>query len=225
MNPRDIAGERKNTHKKRSKSHFLQSPHCTANCLQHVRSSGQGVVVCKSRATPNHLQHQTTCNTKPPATSNHLRHQTTCNTKPPATPNHLQHQTTCNIKPPATPNHLQHQTTCNTKPPATPNHLQHQTTCNIKPPATPNPATPNQPATPNHLQHQTTCNTKPPATPNHVSCATWYEGTAQLLSLTRVEIASCYVLHWLNPFTNEEGGKETRSPGEIPRRVSENATY
>ena len=30
---------------------FLQSPHSAANCLQHVRSSGSGAVVCKSRAT------------------------------------------------------------------------------------------------------------------------------------------------------------------------------
>ena len=30
---------------------FLQSPHSAANCLQHVRSSGQGAIVCKSRAT------------------------------------------------------------------------------------------------------------------------------------------------------------------------------
>ena len=30
---------------------FLQSPHCTTNCLQHVRSSGQGAVMCKSPAT------------------------------------------------------------------------------------------------------------------------------------------------------------------------------
>ena len=29
----------------------LQSPHCFANSLQHVRSSGQGEIVCKSRAT------------------------------------------------------------------------------------------------------------------------------------------------------------------------------
>ena len=29
----------------------LQSPHCAANCLQHVRSSGPGATVCKSRAT------------------------------------------------------------------------------------------------------------------------------------------------------------------------------
>ena len=27
---------------------FLQSPHCAPNCLQHVRSSGQGAVMCKS---------------------------------------------------------------------------------------------------------------------------------------------------------------------------------
>ena len=30
---------------------LLQSPHCTANCLQHIPSSSLGVIVCKSRAT------------------------------------------------------------------------------------------------------------------------------------------------------------------------------
>ena len=30
---------------------FLQSPQCAANYLQHVRSSGQGAIECKSRAT------------------------------------------------------------------------------------------------------------------------------------------------------------------------------
>ena len=30
---------------------FVQSPHCAANCLEHVRSSGQGAIVCKSHAT------------------------------------------------------------------------------------------------------------------------------------------------------------------------------
>ena len=34
-----------------STRYFLQSPHCAANCLQHVRSSGPGTIVCKSRAT------------------------------------------------------------------------------------------------------------------------------------------------------------------------------
>ena len=29
----------------------LQSPHCAENRLQHVRSRGQGAIVCKSRAT------------------------------------------------------------------------------------------------------------------------------------------------------------------------------
>ena len=38
---------------------FLQSPHCAMNCLQHVRSSGQGAIVCKSRNTSSacHAQH------------------------------------------------------------------------------------------------------------------------------------------------------------------------
>ena len=37
----------------------IQSPHCAANCLQHVRSSGLGATVCKSRATHRAL---ITCN-------------------------------------------------------------------------------------------------------------------------------------------------------------------
>ena len=27
---------------------FLQTPHCTTNCLQHVRSRGPDAIVCKS---------------------------------------------------------------------------------------------------------------------------------------------------------------------------------
>ena len=38
---------------------FLQSPHCAANRLQHVRSSGPGAIVCKSRAAHRAL---ITCN-------------------------------------------------------------------------------------------------------------------------------------------------------------------
>ena len=38
---------------------FLQSPHCAANRLQHVRSSGLGAIMCKSRATHQAL---ITCN-------------------------------------------------------------------------------------------------------------------------------------------------------------------
>ena len=38
---------------------FLQSPHCSANRLQHVRSSGPGAIVCKSRTTHRAL---ITCN-------------------------------------------------------------------------------------------------------------------------------------------------------------------
>ena len=30
---------------------ILNSPNCTTNCLQHVHSSGQGEIDCKSRAT------------------------------------------------------------------------------------------------------------------------------------------------------------------------------
>ena len=38
---------------------FLQSPHCVANLLQHVRSSDPGAIVCKSCATHRAL---ITCN-------------------------------------------------------------------------------------------------------------------------------------------------------------------
>ena len=38
---------------------FLQSPHCAANRLQHIHSSGPGAFVCKSRATHGAL---ITCN-------------------------------------------------------------------------------------------------------------------------------------------------------------------
>ena len=40
--------------------YFSQSPHCSANCLQHVCSSSQGATVCKQCATHQtvyHMQH------------------------------------------------------------------------------------------------------------------------------------------------------------------------
>ena len=37
---------------------FLQSPHRAVNCLHHVRSSGQGTIVCKSHTSSiYHVQH------------------------------------------------------------------------------------------------------------------------------------------------------------------------
>ena len=48
-----------NDYIQRRNSRFLQSPHCAANCLHHVRSSGPGAIVCKSRATHRAL---ITCN-------------------------------------------------------------------------------------------------------------------------------------------------------------------
>ena len=38
-------------HIERCKSRFLRSPHCAANSLQHVPSSGPGAIKCKSLAT------------------------------------------------------------------------------------------------------------------------------------------------------------------------------
>ena len=43
----------------RHHSRFLQSPHCAANCFQHVHSNGPGAVECKSCATHRAL---ITCN-------------------------------------------------------------------------------------------------------------------------------------------------------------------
>ena len=40
---------------------FLQSPHCEANCLQHLRSSGQGAMVRESRATHIECLSRATC--------------------------------------------------------------------------------------------------------------------------------------------------------------------
>ena len=57
--------------------------------------------------------------------------------------------------------------------------------------------------------------------------ATWYEGTAQLLSLTEFNLNRIYLSFILlaKPLT-DEGEEETRVPGENPwQRASENATY
>ena len=35
---------------RRNSRFFLQSPHCLVNCLQHICTSGQGAIMCKSRA-------------------------------------------------------------------------------------------------------------------------------------------------------------------------------
>ena len=50
---------KKQTPIQRRDSGFLQFPHCSANCLQRVRSSGPDAIVCKARATHRAL---TRCN-------------------------------------------------------------------------------------------------------------------------------------------------------------------
>ena len=47
---------------------FLQSPDSAANCLQHIRSSGPGAAMCKSRAT-----HRALITCKSPATCHLVR--------------------------------------------------------------------------------------------------------------------------------------------------------
>ena len=59
---------RDNDRIERRKLKVLQSPDSAANCLQHVRWSGQGSVVCKSRATQRAF---VTCNT---ASVCHVQH-------------------------------------------------------------------------------------------------------------------------------------------------------
>ena len=39
--------------------YLLQSPHCAMNCLQHIRSSGPGAIMCRSHAAHRVL---ITCN-------------------------------------------------------------------------------------------------------------------------------------------------------------------
>ena len=94
-------------------SRFIQSPHCAANCLQHVRSCGQGAIACKSRAT---------------------------------------HRALALI------------------------------TCNM-------------------------------------SCAAWYEGTAQLLSLTELKSHLFQLFYWMKTLT-DEGGEEIRVPGGKKKRTT-----
>ena len=47
LTPQPVYIDNNNDHIKRRNLRFLQSPHCAANCPQHVCSSGKG----KSRAT------------------------------------------------------------------------------------------------------------------------------------------------------------------------------
>ena len=57
-----------------------------------------------------------------------------------------------------------------------------------------------------------------------MSCATWYEETAQLLSLSLNCIDLSFIL--LAEALTDEGGEKTGEPRENPwRQASENATY
>ena len=71
---------------------------------------------------------------------------------------------------------------------------------------------------------QITCNTSSAYHMQHVVIrATWYDGTAQLLSLTEFK-SHFFGLYFIGGI--DEGGEETGVPGVNPwRRASENATY
>ena len=49
-----------------------------------------------------------------------------------------------------------------------------------------------------------------------MSCATWYKGTAQLLSLTEFKIHFILAFFPLAELLLDEGGEETRMPRENP---------
>ena len=73
----------------------------------------------------------------------------------------------------------------------------------------------------NHVQH-----IEPLSLASVMLRATWYEGTAQLLSLTELKshLFELYFVGWT--IKTDEGGEETGVPGEnLWRRASENATY
>ena len=76
---------------------------------------------------------------------------------------------------------------------------------------------------------QITCNTSSAYHVQHVVLrATWYEGTAQLLSLTEVKshLLELYLTGWTIKPIKDEGREKAGVPGENPwRRASENATY
>ena len=47
----DTNNNTSDNHIKKHNPRLLQSPHCTTNCLQHIRSSGQSTIMCKSHGT------------------------------------------------------------------------------------------------------------------------------------------------------------------------------
>ena len=79
---------------------------------------------------------------------------------------------------------------------------------------------------PGRIRVQIMCNTSSAYLVQHVMLnATWYEGTAQLLNLTELEIVFILALfYWLDHWS-DEGGEETGVPGENPWRwASDNVT-
>ena len=73
----------------------------------------------------------------------------------------------------------------------------------------------------NHVQ--ITCNTSSACHVQYVVlCATWYEGTAQLLSLTEFKSESFELFIFLAELLINEGGVARENPW---RRASENATH
>ena len=69
---------------------------------------------------------------------------------------------------------------------------------------------------PGRTRVQITCNTTSADHVQHVVLhATWYEGTVQLLSLTELK-SHLFELYLLAQPLTDEGGEETRVPGENP---------
>ena len=154
---------------------FEQSPHCAANCLQHVRPSVQGAIVCKSRACfvlfvgcLTSQQHASVSQGRI-CTDNF----TCCHTEIEAADQtfHLTQS--------------QYTDTGPTSPSADPITKSRATLWEF--------------------------------IMSNMSCATRYEGTAHLLSLTELKsrVFQLFFFHRLKPVT-DEGRDETGVPGENP---------
>ena len=71
---------------------------------------------------------------------------------------------------------------------------------------------------------QIMCSTSSAYRVQHVLCATWYEGTAQLLNLTELKL-NLFEIYFIDWTINDDGGEETGVPRENPWRwASENVT-
>ena len=188
----------------------MQSLHCAANCLQHVRSNGQGTIVSKSHATHRVLS-RATCVQIARYTSSVIKCNMCANRTLHIECYHVQHVCkshathraliTCNM----CANRMLH-IECYHEQHVCKSHVTHRVLIT------------RNTLSAYHMQHRClsraphrvliTCNT---------SCATWRDGRdSSANKFDRVEIAFILALFfWRKPLA-DEGGDETQIPGENP---------